>query len=77
MQTDSESTVRNAFAVFDPKGNGYINSDELYKSLTTMGDKLTESEVGEVFAVPGVDKDGSFMYPEFMKEMFGAKTGSQ
>jgi Ca2+-binding EF-hand superfamily protein len=64
--------------VFDPKSNGYINSDELYKSLTTMGDRLTESEVGEMFAVQGVDRDGNFYYGDFMKEMFGARSvGSQ
>lgn len=39
-----------------------------------MGDKLTEAEVGEVFAVQGVDVDGNFQYGEFMKEMFGART---
>lgn len=70
-QSDNEATVTGAFAVFDPRGNGDINSDELYKALTTMGDKLTEAEWEEAAGV--ADKEGRFLYREFVKEMFGAR----
>lgn len=58
--------------MFDPRGTGQIDADELYKALTTMGDKLSEAEWEEAAAV--ADKDGKFLYREFVKEMFGART---
>lgn len=36
-----------------------------------MGDKLTEAEWEEAAGV--ADKDGRFLYREFVKEMFGAR----
>ena len=71
-QSDNEATVTGAFGVFDSRGTGEINTDDLYRALTTMGDKLSEAEWDEAASV--ADKDGKFLYREFVKEMFGART---
>ena len=37
-----EVEIREAFREFDQDGHGFINSKDLYKVLTTIGDVLTQ-----------------------------------
>ena len=37
-----EVEIREAFREFDQEGHGFINSKDMYKVLTTIGDVLTQ-----------------------------------
>ena len=68
-ETDTEEEVINAFKVFDKDGQGLISCNELYHIMTTLGDKLTEDEVGEMIREADVDGDGFINYEEFVRMM--------
>ncbi|XP_078347827.1 neo-calmodulin-like [Oculina patagonica] len=46
---DPEDLIRNAFTCFDEDCDGYINLEEFKELLMTMGLRLTEQQVDEVF----------------------------
>ena len=50
-----EDKLRADFEVFDPKGTGFVDADDLYQKLTTMGDKLTSAEVCPSHILPTRD----------------------
>jgi calmodulin len=68
-ETDTEEEVINAFKVFDKDGQGLISSTELHHIMTTLGDKLTEEEVGEMIREADIDGDGYINYEEFVRMM--------
>lgn len=41
--TDPEDVIRNAFASFDPSGNGKLNEDAIKPILMNMGDRLVNT----------------------------------
>lgn len=51
---------------FDKDGNGYISAAELRHLLTTLGEKLTDDEVGELLQGQE-DSQGNVNYEEFVK----------
>ncbi|EPS37446.1 hypothetical protein H072_8860 [Dactylellina haptotyla CBS 200.50] len=60
-----EEYVR-GFQVFDKDGTGVIGVGELKYVLTTLGEKLTEEEVGEL--LKGIEvKNGQVNYTDFVK----------
>lgn len=67
--TDSETEVIEAFRVFDKEGNGTISANELKHVLTTLGEKLTDSEVDEVIKEADVDGNGHINYSNYVKMM--------
>jgi len=69
METaDPEELIRNAFACFDEDCDGYINLDEFKELLMTMGLKLTEQQVDEVFLHGTMtDDDGQFKCEDFVR----------
>lgn len=67
--TDSETEVIEAFRVFDKEGNGLISASELKHVLTTLGEKLTDSEVEEVIKEADVDGNGHINYQNYVKMM--------
>lgn len=46
---------------------GVIPEDYLRELLTTMGDRLTEEEVDELFREAPIDKSGNFNYGVFTR----------
>ncbi|XP_064623709.1 uncharacterized protein LOC135485533 isoform X3 [Lineus longissimus] len=62
--TDS---LREAFRYFDKDNRGYVEVTELKKSLTDIGDKMSESEFDEMCKEAGVNKSGKIEYEEFIK----------
>ncbi|KAJ1657337.1 Myosin regulatory light polypeptide 9 [Dispira simplex] len=44
--TDPEQDIRMAFECFDDDGSGLINVNELREAMASLGDRMTEAEVG-------------------------------
>jgi len=65
--TDTEEELREAFKVFDRDGNGYISAAELRHVMTSIGEKLSESEVDEMIREADSNNDGQVAYDEFVK----------
>ena len=59
---ESEDEVLAAFRVFDDEGTGFVSADELREVLTSLGEKLTEEEVEELFSEGEIDADGLINY---------------
>ena len=59
---ESEDEVLAAFRVFDDDGTGYVSAEELREVLTSLGEKLTEEEVEELFSEGEIDTDGFINY---------------
>ena len=66
---DSENEIKEAFAVFDKDGNGYISAAELRHVMNNLGEKLTDEEVDEMIREADVDGDGQVNYEEFVLMM--------
>ena len=59
---DCENEVIEAFRVFDKDGTGLVSVAELKEALTSLGEKLTEEEVEELFSEGEIDADGLINY---------------
>jgi len=67
---DREADILKAFNTFDRNDKGTIQSEELRKALTTLGDKLSDKEVRAVLA-EGSNEEGQFDYESFVRKMVG------
>ncbi|XP_061175415.1 EF-hand calcium-binding domain-containing protein 7-like [Saccostrea echinata] len=56
-----------AFRKIDINGDGYISLEELYKIMTTKGEKMSRSEVKKMIDEVDENKDGRLDYGEFCK----------
>ena len=56
-----------AFQYFDRDHNGYISMSELKYILTSLGEKMSNKEVKEIFNNCDLNKDGKIDYKEFTK----------
>ncbi|CAH9070645.1 unnamed protein product, partial [Cuscuta europaea] len=57
MSEDEKAKYEEAFKIIDKDGNGKVNSQELEKVMSSLGQSLTEAEVKEM--IKQVDKNGS------------------
>ncbi|CCE88523.1 Piso0_002033 [Millerozyma farinosa CBS 7064] len=57
------------FQVFDKDQTGYIGVGELRYILTSIGEKLSDSEVDELLKGVNVTPDGNVDYVEFVKSI--------
>lgn len=48
--------------VFDKDGDGFISAKELRQVMTNLGEKLTDSDVEDMFAEADVNGDGKIDY---------------
>lgn len=65
--TDPEDVIQNAFMCFDEESSGKVHEDKLRELLTTMGDRLTDEEVDEMFRGAPIDSEGMFDYVSFVR----------
>ncbi|KAK3794626.1 hypothetical protein RRG08_003772 [Elysia crispata] len=63
----SEDDLMKAFRKIDLNGDGYISLDELFKIMTTKGEKMSRAEVKEMIDEVDENKDGRLDYREFAK----------
>jgi len=70
-QTDSQADLLEAFRVFDPYGDNYIDEKELSEALLQTGDKLTKDELGELLSICAIDQ--RIDYSTFVKEVYASK----
>ncbi|GFS00860.1 EF-hand calcium-binding domain-containing protein 7-like isoform X9 [Elysia marginata] len=63
----SEDDLMKAFRKIDLNGDGYISLDELFKIMTTRGEKMTRAEVKEMIDEVDENKDGRLDYREFAR----------
>ncbi|KAJ8376242.1 hypothetical protein SKAU_G00068220 [Synaphobranchus kaupii] len=62
-----ESELMKAFSKLDINGHGYILHNELYKVLTSRGEKMSPDEVNEFFSLPESNKDGKLDYAQLCR----------
>jgi len=74
--TDPEDVIRNAFACFDLNNTGYLDEEYLRELLMTMGDRLTEEEVDELFAGAPIHNN-KFNYVEFTRVLKHGQSDDQ
>lgn len=66
---DSVERLTKAFMRFDKKKTGYVDTIELRKCLTTMGEALTESQVDDMLEGLNINSDGKVEFNEFVNYM--------
>lgn len=65
--SDAAVELKDAFKVFDKKGDGSINVSELVHILSTLGESLTEDEIERMFSEAHLDPNGEINYESFVK----------
>ncbi|XP_055956615.1 EF-hand calcium-binding domain-containing protein 7 isoform X3 [Patella vulgata] len=58
-----------AFRKVDLNGDGYISLDELYKLMTTRGERMSKSDVQDIIEEVDENRDGRLDYREFCNMM--------
>jgi len=66
---DSVERLTKAFMRFDKQNTGYVDTIELRKCLTTMGEALTESQVDDMLEGLDINADGQVEFQEFVNYM--------
>ncbi|EGG21852.1 calmodulin-like protein [Cavenderia fasciculata] len=74
--SDSEADIKLAFKVFDKKGNGYANVQDLKHTLTSIGEKLTKEEFDNMVKDAKI-VDGQIHVDEFIRIVKSSKTFMQ
>merc|ERR1711953_734046 len=72
--TDADTVINNSFACFDDNGDGTLTNDALRELMLTMGDRLTEEEVDDMFDAAKAGKcinGDKFDYKQFTKVIKG------
>ena len=66
-EENRENDIRQAFKLFDTDGNGTISAVEFRRTMTTLGEPMSNADVDEMMSVIDVDGDGQIDYEEFLK----------
>ncbi|XP_065906112.1 EF-hand calcium-binding domain-containing protein 7-like isoform X2 [Dysidea avara] len=80
MHSEKRTTMADlmkAFRKIDLNGDGFISHDELYKTLTKRGEKLTHEEVQAIIDEADYNKDGKLDYAEFCHILLSTATECQ
>ncbi|XP_063689382.1 calmodulin-like isoform X3 [Bolinopsis microptera] len=67
LEVDPATELKQAFKVFDKKGDGTINVNELIHILSTLGEQLTEDEIERMLAEGNIESNGEINYDMFVK----------
>jgi Ca2+-binding EF-hand superfamily protein len=68
-----------AFKTFDREGQGYINAAELRHVLMSLGERLPDSDVDQIFKLTGteLDLEGNIKYEDFIKKVMAGPSGGK
>ncbi|KAJ1675635.1 myosin II light chain [Spiromyces aspiralis] len=61
-----------AFQVFDREANGFISAGELRYILTSLGDKLKDTEIDELLKTLNLHNEERIKYEDFVKRLLEA-----
>jgi len=61
--------LKEAFAVFDMDGDGFITKHELKTVMTTLGEEIDDDTIDLMIEGVDTDGDGDIDFPEFKKMM--------
>jgi calmodulin len=61
----ADEELRKTFNVFDIDGNGYISADEIKKTMSHLGENLTDEEVNDMIKAADKNGDGKIDLSEF------------
>ena len=64
-----EDELKEAFAVFDKDGNGFISREELRAALLNLGERLDDEELDAMMKAADRDGNGEIDYEEFILMM--------
>eukprot|EP01080_Neovahlkampfia_damariscottae_P011615 gene11615-4857_t len=69
-KTHKIEVMKAMFKAFDRDGNGFIDRDELYKTMNDDLDvPITRQEVEDILQEADVNRDGKISYEEFVKSI--------
>ena len=68
-ERDPEKELRDAFAVFDSDGSGFIDRSELKKLMANLGQALTDGELDDMMDEVDTNGDGEISFEEFKAMM--------
>ncbi|KYQ88535.1 calmodulin-like protein [Tieghemostelium lacteum] len=71
--SDTDADIKQSFKVFDKKGNGYANVQELKHTLTSVGEKLTKEEFDTMLKDAKI-VDGQIQVDEFIRIIRASKS---
>jgi calmodulin len=61
--------LREAFALFDKDGDGFITTEELWTVMHSLRQNATEEEIREMIHQVDIDANGSVDFQEFLRMM--------
>ena len=68
-ERDPEKELKDAFAVFDSDGSGFIDRSELKKLMANLGQALTDGELDDMMDEVDTNGDGEISFEEFKAMM--------
>jgi calmodulin len=74
-ENDEDEDLKEAFAIFDMDGNGFVTAQEMQQVMSNFGISLSMEDVVEMIKSADVDGDGTLNIEEFYSLMRG-KTSS-
>lgn len=77
IKAPSRDDLLNAFKKLDLNQDGFISHSELYKVLTSQGEKMSASEVRKIIDDADVNRDGKLDYGEFCTMMLSTSQRCQ
>ena len=70
--TDPDEDVRQAFAVLDRDGDGYISREDLERAMGHLAPLTEEVEIGTILDAADRDGDHKISFDEFARLMFSS-----
>ncbi|KAF4956141.1 hypothetical protein FSARC_11671 [Fusarium sarcochroum] len=68
-EEDYEREILEAFMIFDRDEDGFISVDELRRTMSTIGENITDDELGVLIREVDIDFDGRISYEDFVELM--------
>ncbi|KAL1502032.1 hypothetical protein ABEB36_007240 [Hypothenemus hampei] len=57
-ECDNEEDIKEAFRIFDRRGNGFITVNDLKETISNLGETLSDEDLEEMIRAADLDNDG-------------------